>query len=189
MAEAQPRALPEEQKGLSLKWKVMISVVFGIFMVILDTTVVNVAFQTMRSEFQASLNDSQWIISIYVLSLGISTPLAGFLSDRYGLKKVYLSGLAIFAVGSLICGISPNLTVLIAARAFQGFGGGIALPLAGQSCQIGRFHGRFCSVAQSLSTSTGFGWRFIKLARNCPRGRPSTRRCLRKPHAFIIVPP
>lgn len=129
MAEVQQRALPEEQKGLSLKWKVMISVVFGIFMVILDTTVVNVAFQTMRTEFQASLNDSQWIISIYVLSLGISTPLAGFLSDRYGMKKVYLSGLAVFAVGSLICGVSPNLSILIAARAFQGFGGGIALPL------------------------------------------------------------
>ena len=66
-------------KGLAQKWKVLIAVVFGIFMVVLDTTVVNVAFSTLREEFGASLNDSQWIISIYVLSLGISTPLAGYL--------------------------------------------------------------------------------------------------------------
>jgi MFS family permease len=62
-------------------------------MVILDTTVVNVAFQTLRAEFGATLNDSQWIISIYVLSLGISTPLSGFLVDRFGMKRIYLTGL------------------------------------------------------------------------------------------------
>jgi DHA2 family multidrug resistance protein len=111
------------------KWKVLISVVFGIFMVILDTTVVNVAFQTLRTDFSASLNESQWIISIYVLSLGISTPLAGFLADRFGIKRIYLAGLSIFAFGSLVCGLAPSLPVLIAARALQGFGGGIALPL------------------------------------------------------------
>ncbi len=114
---------------LQPKWKVLISVIFGIFMVILDTTVVNVAFQTLRTEFGASLNDSQWIISIYVLSLGISTPLAGYLGDRFGLKRVYLTGLSIFVLGSFLCGIAPSLGFLIAARALQGFGGGIALPL------------------------------------------------------------
>lgn len=113
----------------SQKWKVLISVIFGIFMVILDTTVVNVAFQTLRTDFSATLNESQWIISIYVLSIGISTPLSGFLADRFGIKKIYLTGLSIFALGSLICGFAPNLTILIAARALQGFGGGIALPL------------------------------------------------------------
>ena len=116
-------------KGLAQKWKVLIAVVFGIFMVILDTTAVNVAFSTLREEFGASLNDSQWIISIYVLSLGISTPLAGYLSDRFGIKRTYLTGLGIFVVGSLLCGIAPNLGFLMAARALQGFGGGIALPL------------------------------------------------------------
>ena len=72
---------------LEQKYKVLISVIFGLFMVILDTTVVNVAFQTLRTEFNATLNDSQWIISVYVLTLGISTPLAGFLADRFGTKR------------------------------------------------------------------------------------------------------
>jgi EmrB/QacA subfamily drug resistance transporter len=129
MAEQLNPAAPIPVGQSNLKWKVLISVVFGIFMVILDTTVVNVAFQTLRDDFGASLNDSQWIISIYVLSLGISTPLAGYLSDRFGIKNVYLSGLTIFVLGSFLCGISPNLGLLIAARALQGFGGGIALPL------------------------------------------------------------
>jgi len=111
------------------KWKVLATVLFGIFMVILDTTVVNVAFQAIREEFGGDINISQWVISIYVLVLGIITPLAGFLADRFGAKKVYLSGLGLFAIGSLLCGISPSLGLLIAARAIQGMGGGIAMPL------------------------------------------------------------
>ncbi|HVP21749.1 MAG TPA: DHA2 family efflux MFS transporter permease subunit [Anaerolineaceae bacterium] len=129
MPDSQTQAAQSQPEQKNLKWKVLVSVVFGIFMVILDTTVVNVAFQTLRSEFGASLNDSQWIISVYVLSLGVSTPLAGYLSDRFGIKKVYLTGLTIFVLGSFLCGVSPNLGLLIAARALQGFGGGIALPL------------------------------------------------------------
>ncbi len=127
---AEQTQAPSTLAGFSAqKWKVLISVVFGIFMVILDTTVVNVAFQTLRIEYGASLNDSQWIISVYVLMLGISTPLAGYLADRFGIKNVYLTGLSIFAAGSLICGLAPSLPVLIAARALQGVGGGISLPL------------------------------------------------------------
>jgi EmrB/QacA subfamily drug resistance transporter len=114
---------------LAYKWKVLISVVFGIFMVILDTTVVNVAFQTLRRELGATVNESQWIISVYVLALGISTPLAGFLGDRFGVKRMFLTGLAVFVLGSFLCGISPNLWILVAARALQGAGGGVALPL------------------------------------------------------------
>jgi DHA2 family multidrug resistance protein len=113
----------------AVKWRVLISIVFGLFMVILDTTVVNVAFQTLRTEYGASLNDSQWIISVYVLAIGISTPLSGFLADRFGMKTIYLTGLTIFVLGSFLCGLAPSLPFLIAARALQGIGGGIALPL------------------------------------------------------------
>ena len=114
---------------LQYKWKVLISVIFGIFMVILDTTVVNVAFPTLRAEFGASVNDSQWIISVYVMALGISTPLSGFLADRFSMKRVYAVGLALFVIGSLLCGVAPSLGFIVAARALQGAGGGIALPL------------------------------------------------------------
>jgi DHA2 family multidrug resistance protein len=119
-----PEAGPEDYK-----WKVLSTVVFGVFMIILDTTVVNVAFQTLREEFGGNLGATQWIISVYVLALGISTPLSGFLADRFGSKRVYLGGLGLFVLGSLLCGLAPSLGLLIAARAVQGIGGGIALPL------------------------------------------------------------
>jgi EmrB/QacA subfamily drug resistance transporter len=116
-------------RGLEQKWKVLISVMFGIFMIILDATVVNVAFPTLRREFGATLADAQWVLSIYVLSLGVTTPVSGFLADRFGIKRVYLFGLMIFVIGSFLCGLAPSLGWLIAARALQGFGGGIAQPL------------------------------------------------------------
>lgn len=119
----------EPSKGLAPKWKVLISVVFGIFMVILDTTVVNVAFRTIQSDLNVNVNDAQWVLSVYVLALGISTPISGFMADRFGLKKTYLTGLSIFVLGSFLCGIAPNLTTLVIARAIQGVGGGLAVPL------------------------------------------------------------
>ena len=116
-------------RGLERKWKVLISVMFGIFMIILDSTVVNIAFPTLRREFGATLADAQWVLSIYVLSLGVTTPVSGYLADRFGIKRIYLLGLSIFVVGSFLCGLAPSLGWLIAARALQGFGGGIAQPL------------------------------------------------------------
>ena len=93
MANRKAQSANQSQQNSTAKCQVLLSAIFGLFKVILDTTVVNVAFQTLRAEFGATLNDSQWIISIYVLSLGISTPLSGFLADRFGMKRIYLTGL------------------------------------------------------------------------------------------------
>ncbi len=111
------------------KWKILFAALFGIFMILLDTTVVNVALRTLQREFGANVNDIQWIVSLYVMATGIATPLSGYLGDRFGQKRVFLSAIALFAFGSILCGISPTLTTLIAARCLQGIGGGLALPL------------------------------------------------------------
>ncbi|MDQ2886347.1 MAG: multidrug efflux MFS transporter [Chloroflexota bacterium] len=111
------------------KWRVLASVVIGLFMVILDTTVVNVALKTLQQHYSVSTDEAQWVISLYTLALGIATPLSGFLGDRFGVKRIYLGGLALFGIGSLLCGLAPSLYFLIAARAIEGIGGGIALPL------------------------------------------------------------
>ncbi|HEX5601384.1 MAG TPA: MFS transporter, partial [Pyrinomonadaceae bacterium] len=108
----------------------MITIVFGISMIVLDSTVVNVAFPTLRREFDVGLDEAQWIISVYVLALGIATPLAGILADRFKLKRVYILGLGIFILGSLVSGLAPNFGLLVGARALQGIGGGVALPLS-----------------------------------------------------------
>lgn len=129
MDESETTVASPRHDARAYRWKVLTSVIFGAFMVILDTTAVNVAFRTLQDEYAARLTDTQWVISLYVLSLGIITPLSGFLADRFGIKRVYLSGLAIFVFGSLLCGLAPSLPLLIAARMLQGVGGGIALPL------------------------------------------------------------
>lgn len=121
--------IPPETGRIPYKWKVLISVVFGIFMIIIDSTVVNVAFRTLQREFGGSIAESQWVLSIYVLALGITTPMSGFLGDRFGTKRIYLLGLILFVIGSLLCGFAPTLILLIAARMVQGIGGGLAQPL------------------------------------------------------------
>jgi DHA2 family multidrug resistance protein len=114
---------------LEYKWKVLASVIFGAFMVVLDTTAVNVAFRTLQHEYAANLSDAQWVISLYVLAIGIAMPLAGFAADRFGTKRTYVLGLATFIFGSALCGLAPTLWLLVAARALQGLGGGMMLPL------------------------------------------------------------
>jgi DHA2 family multidrug resistance protein len=109
-------------------WTTLACVVTGVFMVILDTTAVNVAFPTLQREYGASLQSAQWIVSLYVLVLGITTPLAGWLADRFGLRRMFLLGLGLFTVGSVLCGLAPSLPLLIAARAIQAVGGGITQP-------------------------------------------------------------
>lgn len=146
----QPTPIADKPRsgGLEYKWKVLIAVVSGLFMVILDATVINVALKTLQSEFHASTNEVQWVISIYTLALGIATPLSAFLADRFTTKRIYRIGLAMFVVGSLLCGISTilptlamptgNLLLLVIFRAVQGVGGGIALPL-GTAMLFGSF--------------------------------------------------
>lgn len=114
------------------KWRILWSVIIGLFMVILDSTVINVALKALQIHFAVTTDQAQWVISLYTLVLGISTPLSGYLGDRFGTKRVYLSGLALFALGSLLSGLSASqgsLLFLVAARGVQGLGGGIALPL------------------------------------------------------------
>src|SRR5450432_161073 len=122
-------SLAEESPDPRYKWRVLASVVVGLFMVILDSTVVNVALKTLQQHYSVSTDEAQWVISLYTLALGISTPISGFLGDRFGVKRIYLGGLALFGLGSLLCGFAPSLLLLIVARAIQGIGGGIALPL------------------------------------------------------------
>jgi EmrB/QacA subfamily drug resistance transporter len=116
------------------KWRVLATVVVGLFMVILDATVVNVALKTIQQHYSVSTSEAQWVISLYTLALGIATPLSGFLGDRFGIKWIYIGGITLFAIGSILCGIATisgdsPLAFLIIARAIQGTGGGIALPL------------------------------------------------------------
>lgn len=111
------------------KWRVLFSVIFGTFMSILDNTVVNVALATLQKDFGASISHTQGVVTYYALSLGIVIPLAGFLADRFGIKRIYVISLIAFTTASALCGLAPSLNTLIFFRILQGLGGGALLPL------------------------------------------------------------
>lgn len=125
------------------KWLVLMAVIFGTFMFILDATAVNVAIPTLQRVFgsggkPASVDQVDGVLTAYILALGIITPLAGYLSERFGIKRMYLLSLVMFTIGSIACSLAPTLPLLIAFRALQGFGGGMLGPL-GISLLFGAF--------------------------------------------------
>lgn len=99
-------------------------------LVFFDQTAVTVALPDIGDDFGAYGADLQWVISAYLLALAVFMLVAGRVADRFGLRRTFLTGLAIFLVGSLCCAAAPNLGWLIGARFLQGIGGAIVQPLA-----------------------------------------------------------
>jgi EmrB/QacA subfamily drug resistance transporter len=110
-------------------WIVAGVVVLGVFMSILDTTIVNVALATLARELRAPLDEIQWVATGYLLSLAIVIPLSGWFSERFGSKRVWMSSVAIFGIGSALCGAAWSSGALIAFRIVQGIGGGMIMPV------------------------------------------------------------
>ena len=125
-----PASVAQQRSGgLAYKWIVAIVVVFGLFMSILDTTIVNIAIPRLQTAFGADLHSVQWVITGYTLAQGVAIPLTGYFSNRFGLKRFYIAALTAFTLGSLLCGLAWSLPVLIAFRILQGFGGSFLLPM------------------------------------------------------------
>ncbi len=116
--------------GLPYKWTVVIVVVFGVFMSVLDTTIVNIAIPRLQTDFGAPLDSVQWVSTGYTLAQAVAIPLTPFLSEFLGLKRFYLLALALFTLGSALCGLAWSLPVLIFFRILQGVGGAPLLPLS-----------------------------------------------------------
>jgi EmrB/QacA subfamily drug resistance transporter len=103
-------------------------VVLGAVMSILDTTVVNVAIKTLASSFHTTLPTIQWVATGYTLALATVIPLSGWIADRFGTKRLYMSSIALFIIGSALSGISGSATEIIVFRVLQGLGGGMIMP-------------------------------------------------------------
>jgi EmrB/QacA subfamily drug resistance transporter len=106
-------------------WLALAVLLSGAFMALLDTTIVNVALPTIRTDLNASESTLSWIISGYALAFGLMLIPAGRVGDRYGQKWIFIVGLTIFTVSSLACGLAQTSNQLVAARVVQGLGGGI----------------------------------------------------------------
>ncbi len=105
-------------------WAVAITVTLATFMEVLDTSIANVALPHMAGSLGASQEEATWVLTSYLVASAIILPISGWLSNRFGRKRFYMSCVAMFTVCSLLCGIAQTLPMLIAARILQGLGGG-----------------------------------------------------------------
>jgi MFS family permease len=105
------------------KWWTLSAVSVATFMLLLDITVVNVALPSIREDLAASFTDLQWVVDAYALSLAALVLPVGSLADRLGRRRVFVVGLAVFTVASLLCALAPNPALLNLSRALQGAGG------------------------------------------------------------------
>src|SRR5712691_13572233 len=117
-------------KGLPYKWLVAIVVIFGIFMVLLDTTIVNIAVPRLQTAFGVGLTDVDWVSTGYTLAEGVGIPITPFFSARLGNRRFYLLILTLFTLGSALCGLAWNLSALIVFRILQGLAGASMLPMS-----------------------------------------------------------
>ena len=108
--------------------RVLFIICFGFFLVLLDTTALNIATPALGKEFGDGISDLQWVVNSYTLVFAGLLLAAGAVGDRTGVKRSYQVGLALFTLASLFSAVSPSLLLLILARAFQGLGAAIMLP-------------------------------------------------------------
>ncbi|MFC7063233.1 MDR family MFS transporter [Halobacillus seohaensis] len=112
------------------KWLVVLSVLFGTFTVILNNSMLNPILPRFIDVFDSNAVSVGWILTIFMVSMGMTMPLTGYFGDRFGKKKVYLVGLCLFIVGSLSGLLSQTLAMVIISRAIQGMAGGLMMPIA-----------------------------------------------------------
>src|SRR5262245_24255562 len=119
------------QAGLrSSRWLALIILCLGDLMIVLDTTIVNVALPSIRDDLGFSETSLAWVVNAYMLTFGGFLLLGGRLGDLYGQRRLFLSGIALFTAASAVCGLSTTQAMLVTARAVQGLGGAVVAAVA-----------------------------------------------------------
>ncbi len=115
-------------KGIT-RGKILAAMLFGMFIAILNQTLLNVALPKINTEFNISASTGQWLMTGFMLVNGILIPISAFLFNKYSYRKLFIIGLVLFTIGSLICAISMNFSVMMSGRILQAIGAGILMPL------------------------------------------------------------
>jgi EmrB/QacA subfamily drug resistance transporter len=114
-------------------WRIAIVVILGAIMSVLDTTIVNVALDTLGKDLHASIDQIQWVATGYLLALAAVIPVTGWAAKRFGSRRLYLIALVAFTAGSALCGLAWSTGSLVAFRVLQGIGGGMLMPIGQMS--------------------------------------------------------
>ena len=115
-------------KGIT-RGKILAAMLFGMFIAILNQTLLNVALPRINTEFNISASTGQWLMTGFMLVNGILIPISAFLFNKYSYRKLFLIALVLFTIGSLVCGISTNFPIMMGGRVLQAIGAGILMPL------------------------------------------------------------
>ncbi|WP_040493151.1 DHA2 family efflux MFS transporter permease subunit [Ilumatobacter nonamiensis] len=115
--------------GVPYRWVAMGVVLFGTFMVVLDTTVVNLGLPSLQRDFD-TVEGIEWVVTAYLAAVGVAQMVSGWSADRYGRKAMFIGSMALFTIASLACAVAPTLETLVVARVAQGVGGGLMMPVA-----------------------------------------------------------
>src|SRR5215467_12583580 len=110
------------------KWLTLMAVSFGLFMIMLDNTIVNVALPSIQSSLHLQISELEWVVTGYALTFGAFMLTGGKLADLMGRRLIFVVGLSIFTLSSLACGLAGGATLLIAARVVQGVGAAMMNP-------------------------------------------------------------
>src|SRR5437016_930085 len=108
------------------RWLALVVICFGQFMIVLDSTIVNVALASIQRDLHFTQADLTWVVNAYLITFGSLLLLAGRAGDLIGRKKVFLGGVVLFTAASVLCGLAPDAGTLVAARALQGVGGALS---------------------------------------------------------------
>ncbi|WP_233531323.1 DHA2 family efflux MFS transporter permease subunit [Paenibacillus alkalitolerans] len=120
----------DEQASIKSIIAPLVAIIVGMFMVILDGTAMNVAMPRLINDFQSPISVVQWTVTGYALAQSAVIPLAGWLSDRFGAKRIFLFSVIMFTIGSALCALAASAEQLIVYRIIQGLGGGMVSPIA-----------------------------------------------------------
>lgn len=115
-------------KGTS-QGKVLIAMIFGMFIAILNQTLLNVALPKINTDFNISANTGQWLMTGFMLVNGILIPVSAYLFNKYSYRKLFLIAMTLFTIGSLVCGMSGSFTIMMVGRVLQAIGAGVLMPL------------------------------------------------------------
>ena len=123
-------AITDRQVPVINPWIIAIAVMLGTFMEVLDTTVVNVSLPHIAGNLSASVDESTWVLTSYLVANAIILPMTGWLANHFGRKRVLMASITGFTVSSFLCGLAPSLPLLILFRVMQGASGGGLQPLS-----------------------------------------------------------
>ena len=125
-----PPAHPSTEYLYANKWRIWGVVMIGLFMALIDVTIVNISIPQLQSDLDASVDTVSWVLNAYNIMFAVLLVSMGRLADQFGRRRFFLLGMTIFTIGSLLCALSWSVGVLIAFRIVQGVGAGILAPLA-----------------------------------------------------------